>query len=64
MIENGRFAVVDDLLDDRVLVAIRIDIHHLTIAAARQGRLVVVSGRDRRLLWFLETDDKEEKDDD
>lgn len=61
MVENGRLAIVDDLLNDGVLVSIGINCHHLTIAAARQWVLVRVSGRHSGLLWFLETDNEEEK---
>lgn len=63
MVENGRLAAVDNLLDDSVLVSIRIDGHHLTVAAARQRILIRVSSRHSRLLGFLEADNEEEKDD-
>lgn len=63
MIENGRFTAVDDLLDDGVLVAIRINIHNLTIAASGKGSFIIVSGSDSRFLWLFETNNKEEKDD-
>ena len=63
VIENGRLAAVDNLLDDSVLVSIRIDGHHLTVDAARQRILIRVSSRHSRLLGLFEADNKKEKDD-
>ncbi len=63
MIENGGLATVDDLLNDGVLVAIGVDGHHLAVAAAWKRVLVRVSSCHSSLLWLLEADNKEEKND-